>query len=225
MKWKSAGDFEVARLDYSDEVVREAVKKILSDYTGTAVAVSTLSPDAKEGPVKGSNIYFRLAMGNILRTSLGEDVFPMNSEQLEIVFQKGMLEEPLSTREDICLVIYPEVGSLPELWTHLRNQSKGKVKFNYPFVMEGLADVVKDSSFELGLRIDLSDLTKLRNIPFFTHDTGICKHSFEYGVSVITSSKKIISAGGIGIISDNNVLLYSEFYSDGRMHVVRTIPP
>ena len=170
MKWKSAGDFEVARLDYSDEVVREAVKKILSDYTGTAVAVSTLSPDAKEGPVKGSNIYFRLAMGNILRTSLGEDVFPMNSEQLEIVFQKGMLEEPLSTREDICLVIYPEVGSLPELWTHLRNQSKGKVKFNYPFVIGGTyhfkIDVINDTRYDVYIN-GVLQTTAVDNSPFF----------------------------------------------------------
>ena len=60
-----------------DEVGREAVKKVLQDYEGTAASLNTFDINGSES-IRGSNIYSRFALANAYREITGEDIRPIN---------------------------------------------------------------------------------------------------------------------------------------------------
>ena len=204
MEWKSPKIIEVAQLNYDNEIVRESVKKLLQDYKGTAAALPTLDSKAKEGPVRGSNFYFRLTLGNILR-KLGADCTPLTPAQSEIALAQDLLTGLTSTYEDLGLSIYPNEGVNPKLWKHLREQSQGKVDLSIPYILTGLADVVIDDKFENGLRIDLSDLTQIYNVPILSQKDG----SFD------SNNPELTKSGFPSKLGNGSRKLYTRDNNDG----------
>lgn len=156
-----------------DELGREAVKKISSDYKGTGVILDTLNPKAKEGPINGSNIYFRFALGNAYRELSGQDVLPINPRESEIALANNTLTDPRETYEDLGLVVYPKKGHNPVSWKNQRKIAqthfKDSINLSIPFVATGLMKPVRDDSFEYGLRLDyIPELTLMYNVPILT---------------------------------------------------------
>src|SRR3989344_6243208 len=166
----------IAMLTYESPEVREAVKKLLNDYKGTAAALSTLDSEAKEGPLRGSNIYYRNALVNILREITGEGILPISPAQSEIALANGTLgQDPREFYEYLGLVLYQEEGSNPILWKYLREQIqynfKG-IKLSQPVVIAGLSKIVKDDKYENGLRMDLGELSMIYKVPILNSKTG-----------------------------------------------------
>ena len=162
-----------------DEIGREAVKKVLSDYKDTRAALDTLNPKEK-GPIRGSNIYFRSALGNAYRELvsqeiLPQDVLPINPRESEIALANNTLTDPTKTYEDLGLSVYPKEGYNPVLWKHLREQVKSHFKdsvdLKLPFIVTGLMNVIKDDKFEYGLRLDyIPELTQMYNVPILAQE-------------------------------------------------------
>ena len=173
MSWKPP--FKVAPLEYSDELVREAIKKILLDYKGIpAVVLPYLDQEAKSGFVEDSTPYFRFVMGNILRDLSGGRIAPITTSQSEIALSYNILEK--SYNEDLGLVVFPEEStpSNPFLFEHLKEQAKERIDLdlNVPFVITGLVNVVKNELFENYLRIDLTELSELYNVSILDKKRG-----------------------------------------------------
>lgn len=163
----------VLQLEY-DEDGREAVKKVLTDYRGTRAALDTFNIENK-GPVRGSNIYARFALGNAYREVTGENVRPITPRESEIALANDALVDPTSTYEDLGLTVYPNKGVNEKLWQNLREQIKSNfpnVILNKPFIITGLANVVKNPSLEYELGLELNELTEVYNVPILTRDTG-----------------------------------------------------
>lgn len=165
---------QIFQLQY-DESGREAVKKVLSDYEGTRAALSTFDSKAKKGPVRGSNVYSRFALGNVYRALTNEDVRPITPKESEIALDSNALTKPTETYEDLGLPVYRNKGANPVLWKHLREQIKSNfedVNLNKPFVVTGLMGVIIDDKYENGLRFDLNELTEVYNVPILSKKTG-----------------------------------------------------
>ena len=163
----------IFQLEY-DEAGREAVKMVLDKYKKTRAALNTFNVE-DNGPVKGSNIYARFALANSYRELTKEDIRPINAKESEIALANGTLTDPTSTYEDLGLIVYPAKGANPILWGYLRDKVKSnfpKVNLNKPFIITGLADIVKDSSLEDGLGLELNELTEVYNVPILSKETG-----------------------------------------------------
>ena len=164
---------QIFQLQY-DEAGREAVKKVLTDYKDTKAALVTLDIKS-QGPVRGSNIYFRNAVVNAYRQITGENVHPINARESEIALANDTLTDPTSTYEDLGLIVYPKEGVNPNLWENLREQVKSdfpNVKLSKPFVITGLMNVVKNSTYENGLGLNADELTEVYNVPILNRKTG-----------------------------------------------------
>ncbi|MAG47770.1 hypothetical protein CL617_04130 [archaeon] len=168
----------IAQVEYSDPLVRESVKKITEDYSHSkSIALDTLDPNATEGPVRGSNIYFRNKLIEIYRQLSGEDVLPITQTQSEIALANDTLIDPKETYEDTGLAIYPEQGYNEILWKHLRdiassNEYKDNLDLKLPFIVTGLLNVTKDDSFEYSLRLDPTEHTLIYNVPALAKGDG-----------------------------------------------------
>ncbi|MEK6862785.1 MAG: hypothetical protein AABW57_01335 [Nanoarchaeota archaeon] len=161
---------EIFQLQY-DQAGKEAVKKVLTDYKDTRVALDTLDVKAK-GSVRGSNIYFRFAVGNAYRQITQENIHPINARESEIALANNVLVNPRSTYEDLGLTVYPKEGVNSKLWNYLREQLKDKIDLSQPFIITGLMNVVKDENYENSLRLDLNELTEAYNVPILIKETG-----------------------------------------------------
>lgn len=196
-----------------DELGREAVKKILSDYTGTRVALATLNTK-EEGPIRGSNIYFRFALGNAYRELSGQDVLPINPRESEIALANNTLTDPRETYEDLGLPVYPKEGYSPVLWKHLREIAKAhytdSVNLKVPFVVAGLMTPVKDDKFEYGLRLDpIERLTLIYNVPILAQKTN----------SFSSEDPELQRVGFPSKLGDGNRNLYTE--NNGVRRLIR----
>ena len=163
----------VFRLEY-DKEGREAVKKVLTDYKGTRAALDTFNVEA-QGPVRGSNIYSRFALVAAYRELTKEDIRQINARESEIALANGTLTDPNLTYEDLGLVVYPNKGINEKLYSYLREQVKSNfknVKLNKPFIVTGLMNVVRDSNYGNGLRLELNELTEVYNVPILSKETG-----------------------------------------------------
>ena len=168
----------IFQLQY-DEAGREAVKKVLQDYKGTRAALDTFNVESN-GPIKGSNVYSRFALGNAYREITKEDIRPIHARESEIALANNTLIDPSSTYEDLGIVVYPKEGANPGLYKHLREQVKTKFKdvsLKKPFIITGLANVIRVSDVEYGLGLDLNELTEVYNVPILSKDDG--NFSFE----------------------------------------------
>ena len=164
---------EIFQLQY-DQAGKEAVKKVLTDYKDTRVALDTLDVKAK-GSVRGSNIYFRFAVGNAYRQITQENIHPINARESEIALANDTLTDPKSTYEDLGLIVYPNKGVNEKLWQYLREQVQGnfpKVNLRKPFVITGLANVIKNPSLEHELGLELNELTEAYNVPILIKGDG-----------------------------------------------------
>ena len=226
----------VFRLEY-DKEGREAVKKVLTDYKGTRAALDTFNVEA-QGPVRGSNIYSRFALGNAYREIIKEDVRPINARESEIALTNDALTDPRSTYEDLGLVVYPNKGINEKLYSYLREQVKSNfknVKLNKPFIVTGLMNVVRDSNYGNGLRLELNELTEVYNVPilsketgnFDTNDLGLQKTGFPGKLgkgnrTLYTSDNGVQRFGrywGLGLSAGWAVLADSD--DGGRVHFVK----
>jgi len=228
----------IAMLTYESPEVREAVKKLLEDYKGTAAVLSTLDSEDKEGPLMGSNIYYRNALVNILREITGEDILPISPAQSEIALANGTLgQDPREFYEDLGLAVYPKQGSNPILWRHLRDQIQSDFKdadLSQSIVIAGLSKIVKDNEYENGLRMDLGELSKIYNAlvlnkegNFGSADPELQKTGFP---SKLGEGSRKLCAGNSGVCRlnrDGSLYLYAGIgdlansNNYGRVHVAK----
>lgn len=163
----------IFQLQY-DEAGKEAVKKVLSDYKGTAAALNTFDVNEK-GPVKGSNIYSRFVLGNVYRELTNADVRPINPKESEIALADNTLTDPTTTYEDLGVIVYPKKGVNEKIWKYLREQTKANfqdVDLRRPFITAGLMNPIKNDKYENGLRLDFNELTQVYNVPILKKETG-----------------------------------------------------
>ncbi|HLC52839.1 MAG TPA: hypothetical protein VJI98_06345 [Candidatus Nanoarchaeia archaeon] len=231
------GDRYLFQAQY-DEIGREAVKKILSDYKTTRVALNVLNPKAKRGPIDGSNIYSKFALGNTYRELSGQDVLPLDLMDNSLVLYRDLIKDWSETYEDLGLIVYPGKGYNPALWKHLREiaQSDFDNSVDLPFVITGLMDVIKDDKFEYGLRLDPTEFTEMYNVSIpdqkpdihtplcfglkgagfpidllWAESNGVCRR-YRYGYY------GSYRHGNFDLIDKSGDLVYSN--TDGRMHYV-----
>src|SRR3989344_3204219 len=161
---------------------RDIIQRLLSEYKDTRADLGTLNTKAREGPIQGSNIYYRFAVGNIVRELSGQDILPINPIESEIALANNTLTDHTKTYEDTGLVVYPKEGYNPVLWKRLREIAQSKefrdyitkerINLKLPFVATGLMNVVKDYEFEYNLRLDPNEHTLFYNVPILTQGDG-----------------------------------------------------
>ena len=192
-----------------DEPGREAVKKILSDYKNTNIR--SFNQFLEKGPIKGSNPYFRFALGNAYRELTNQDVLPINPKESEIALANNTLTNPGETYEELGLLVYSNKGYNLVLWQHLREiaktQYKDSVDLEIPFVVTGLMKPVKDDKFEDGLRLDTIDgLTLMYNVPILAQRTNI----FDSVNKFDSEDPELQRTGFPGKLGEGNRILFTQ---------------
>ena len=154
---------------FHDEIGREVIKKIQTDYRGTVVDIPTLTGSG-EGPLKGSRPIYRFLVGKTIHDFLeGQNISPHTLAQGEIALRNWSShydENPNSFFEDYGLVVFPIEGNNPNLWKHLRDQVGANFKgvdVKLPFVVEGIPSKLNIGSSHDSSRIDLGELTMVYN--------------------------------------------------------------
>ena len=178
---------------YDDRLTRDALRLLKERYSGTAVIIPELDFKAKNGVVKGCNFFYKTVLSNIVRELSNEDIIPMNQLISEFFLSKNRLEDVNNTYEDSGFTIYPRKEVNPKSWQHIREQAKSyfsNIDLDVPFVVEGLMNIIKDSNYENGLRIDFNKdgLTIVTQVPilsqgdgkFSSKDPGLLKTGFPY---------------------------------------------
>ncbi|MBS3134337.1 hypothetical protein J4214_03835 [Candidatus Woesearchaeota archaeon] len=192
-----------------DEPGREAVKKILSDYKNTNIR--SFNQFLEKGPIKGSNPYFRFALGNAYRELTNQDVLPINPKESEIALANNTLTNPGETYEELGLLVYSNKGYNLVLWQHLREiaktQYKDSVDLEIPFVVTGLMKPVKDDKFEDGLRLDTIDgLTLMYNVPILAQRTN----RFDSVNKFDSEDPELQRTGFPGKLGEGNRILFTQ---------------
>jgi len=238
---------QIAMLTYESPEVREAVRKLLLDYKGTRVALRTLSSRKKKGPIKGidyNDFYSRNVLVKNLREITGKNILPLDLRQKWIATEKETLGQPPSTfNENFGLVVYLKEAykNKLKLWQHLREQVKGMVDLDIPFVIEGLSAIVQDDNYENNLRVDLGELSKVYNVPILNLGIGLFDLDDPELQKTGFPSKL---EDGLGILNANRdwgiwPVCYSKYgalsagfnpfnrgeldFLDGRVHVVKNL--
>ena len=159
---------------YEDKLWKEVLKKSVKEFKDTKAIPHTIGLGYKEGEYKGSNPYFVCILGNNLIAETGKNyILPMTPSQSE-----QMLKQNPDFLKDFyidsgLLTIYHnnEVKTNPVTYDSILSQLKSDdwkhqfsdLDLSKPFVIFGLMNIKKDSSYENGLKFEVSEYTKAFN--------------------------------------------------------------
>lgn len=161
---------EIFLLQY-DKFGKEVLDEFGDQYQGTNADLPTLLNfwrSDKHKYIKGSNPFFRFAVGNIIYDLSNKTARPITPQESEIALGNESLTS-IQPYEDLALVVYPKNKKNKYHQGHLINQAKENkdIDIEEPIIITGLLDVVKDDKFEYGLRFDFNKdgLTIAYNAP------------------------------------------------------------